>query len=154
MTLAKKTRKQQILEALATMLQESLFTQISVIINNEARPFDRCEKILFLLLAFCERNPGITRLLTGDALTGETERLRDRISQLYNRLETELRKVLRDSELHENIRYSLSVNMTVNIMLSVAEGRISQFVRSDFSSVPTENWQQVWPYVVAGLMQE
>jgi len=196
MTPPKQTRKQQILEALATMLQESpgsrittaalarqvgvseaalyrhfpskskmfegliefiehtLFTQISVIISNESRPFDRCEKILFLLLAFCERNPGITRLLTGDALTGETERLRDRIAQLYNRMETELRKILRDSELRENIRYALSVNATANILLSVAEGRISQFVRSDFKSVPTESWQQIWPHLVSGLIEE
>ncbi len=195
MNLEKKSRKQQILEALATMLEASpgsrittaalakevgvseaalyrhfpskskmfegliefiestLFTQISVIMSNEAKPFDRCEKILFLLLIFSERNPGITRLLTGDALTGETERLRNRIAQLYNRLETELRKVLRDSELQENVHFGLSVNTTANILLSVAEGRISQFVRSGFKRPPTENWQQMWPFLVSGLAE-
>lgn len=145
--------KSKMFEGLIEFIESTLFTQISVIMSNEAKPFDRCEKILFLLLIFCERNPGITRLLTGDALTGETERLRERIIQLYNRLEAELRKVLRDSELQENIRYGLSVNVTANIILSVAEGRISQFVRSGFKRPPTENWQSLWPYLVSGLVE-
>ena len=54
--------------------------------------------IVVLLLTFCERNPGITRLLTGDALTGETDRLRSRVQQLFDRLETELKQILREAE--------------------------------------------------------
>lgn len=195
MTTAKKTRRQQILEALAAMLEaspgarittaalakevgvseaalyrhfpskskmfegliefieETLFSQISVIISNEVKALDRCEKVLYLLLAFSERNPGITRLLTGDALTGETERLRNRISQLFNRLETQLRQILRDSELQQGAKYGMSVNSTVALMLSCAEGRIAQFVRSEFKRMPTEGWQAQWPYLVSGLSE-
>ncbi len=195
MSTVKKTRRQQILEALATMLEaspgarittaalakevgvseaalyrhfpskskmfegliefieETLFSQISVIISNEVKALDRCEKVLYLLLAFCERNPGITRLLTGDALTGETERLRNRISQLFNRLETQLRQILRDAELQQGTKFGMSVNATVGLMLSCAEGRIAQFVRSEFKRIPTENWQAQWPYLVSGLSE-
>lgn len=143
--------KSKMFEGLIEFIEETLFTQIALILTNEARPFDRCEKILYLLLIFCERNPGITRLMTGDALTGETERLRARIGQLYDRVETQLRQILRDSELKDGVKYVLSVNDTANLLLSAAEGRIAQFVRSEFKRMPTEAWQVVWPYLTVGL---
>lgn len=145
--------KSKMFEGLIEFIEETLFSQFSLIINNEVKPFDRCEKILYLLLVFCERNPGITRLLTGDALTGETERLRNRISQLFERLETQLRQVLRDAELRDGMHFGLSVNVTVALLLSAAEGRIAQFVRSEFKRSPTDMWQQQWPYLIAGLSE-
>lgn len=146
--------KSKMFEGLIEFIEDTLFSQVSVILSNEVRALDRCEKVLFLLLVFCERNPGITRLLTGDALTGETERLRNRIIQLFNRLETQLRQILRDAELQQGTKFGLSVNDTVALMLSCTEGRIAQFVRSEFKRMPTENWQAHWPYLVSGLSSE
>lgn len=143
--------KSKMFEALIEFIEETLFSQISLIMTNEAKALDRCEKVLYLLLIFCERNPGITRILTGDALTGETERLRKRISQLFNRLETQLRQILREAELQYGTKFSMSVNSTVGLMLSCAEGRIAQFVRSEFKRTPTEEWQSQWPFLVEGL---
>ncbi|WP_096086723.1 nucleoid occlusion factor SlmA [Agaribacterium haliotis] len=145
--------KSKMYEGLIEFIEQTLFSQINIIVSNESKAFDRCEKILYLLLAFCERNPGITRLLTGDALTGETERLRNRIGQLFDRLETELRQILRDAELRDGIKFSLSVNNTVALLLSAAEGRIAQFVRSEFKRSPTDQWPQMWPYLIAGLAE-
>lgn len=145
--------KSKMYEGLIEFIEQTLFSQINLIISNEAKALDRCEKILYLLLAFCERNPGITRLLTGDALTGETERLRKRISQLFDRLETELRQVLRDAELRDGLKFGMSVNATVALLLSAAEGRIAQFVRSEFKRSPTEQWPHAWPYLTAGLIE-
>ena len=145
--------KSKMYEGLIEFIEQTLFSQIGLIISNEAKAFDRCEKIIYLLLAFCERNPGITRLLTGDALTGETERLRTRIGQLFDRLETELREVLRDAELRDGLKVHLSVNATVNLLLAAAEGKIAQFVRSEFRRSPTELWAQQWPYLIAGLSE-
>ena len=143
--------KSKMFEGLIEFIEETLFSQITLIMSNEANAMDRCEKILYLLLIFCERNPGITRLLTGDALTGETERLRNRIGQLFDRLETQLRQILRDGELREGIKFALSVNATIGILVNCAEGRIAQFVRSEFKRKPTEQWQAQWPYLIAGL---
>lgn len=143
--------KSKMFEGLIEFIEETLFSQISLIMTNEATALDRCEKVLYLLLIFCERNPGITRILTGDALTGETERLRKRISQLFNRLETQLRQILRDTELQNGTKFSMSVNATVSLMLSCAEGRIAQFVRSEFKRAPTEEWQSQWPFLVEGF---
>ena len=106
---------------------------------------------LTLLLAFSERNPGITRILTGDALTGETDRLRQRVLQLFNRMETQLKQIIREAEIAENTRTRLPVGSAVNLMLATAEGRMSQFVRSGFKRSPTENWPDQWAQLTNGL---
>ena len=143
--------KSKMFEGLIEFIEDTLFSQVNIILEKEPEAFGRCEKILYLLVVFCERNPGITRLLTGDALTGETERLRARISQLFERLETQLRQIMRDAEMRDGYRFGLSVNATVNLILSFTEGRIAKFVRSEFKRSPTENWQEQWPYLIAGL---
>ena len=136
--------KAKMFEGLIGFIEESLFTRVTLIMNEEAQGFVACQRILTLLLLFCEKNPGLTRILTGDALNGETDRLRTRVVQLFERLETQLRQILRDAEIHEGLRTSLTHNATANLMLAVAEGRISQFVRSRFRRRPSENWDDQW----------
>ena len=97
-----------------------------------------------MLLTFSERNPGITRILTGDPLSGETDRLRLRVAQLFERLETQLKQLLREAELREGIAPKLEIAIAANLMLATVEGRISQFVRSDFRRLPTEGWDSQW----------
>jgi TetR/AcrR family transcriptional regulator len=122
--------------------------------NDEPGSLARCEKILFLLLTFTERNPGITRLLTGDALTGETERLRNRVAQLFERIETQLKQILREAELREGLRPILPLAAAANMLMACAEGRITQFVRSEFRRLPTEHWAEQWPVLTQGFMSE
>src|SRR5699024_8335832 len=105
-----------------------------------------------LLLTFAERNPGLTRILTGDALAGETERLHDRVVQLFDRLETQLKQILREAELHEGQRTTLPVAVVANLMLATAEGRIGQFARSGFRRPPTEHWAEQWQLLVEGML--
>ena len=96
--------KSKMFEGLIEFIEDTLFSRISMIVKEEQQAIVRCEKILSLLLAFTERNPGITRILTGDALAGETERLRTRVAQLFDRFETQLKQVLREAEINEGIR--------------------------------------------------
>src|SRR5690606_11558534 len=79
--------KSKMFEGLIEFIEETVFSRVTLILSEEPDAAVRCEKILGLLLAFAERNPGISRILTGDALAGETERLRNRVAQLYERLE-------------------------------------------------------------------
>lgn len=136
--------KAKMFEGLIEFVEETIFSRVSLIVTEETSALARCQKILTLLLGFTERNPGITRILTGDALAGETERLRARVIQFYDRLETQLRQILRDAELREHQRTAVPVNTAANLLLSAAEGRISQFVRSEFKRRPTENWDDQW----------
>lgn len=146
--------KSKMFEGLIEFIEDTIFTRISLILSEEPAALRRCEKILLLLLTFTERNPGITRLLTGDALTGETERLRDRVMQLFERVETQIKQVLREAELREGLRPNLPLAAAANLLMASAEGRITQFVRSQFRRKPTEHWAEQWPVLIEGLMRE
>ncbi|WP_439135423.1 nucleoid occlusion factor SlmA [Pseudomaricurvus sp.] len=146
--------KSKMFEGLIEFIEETLFSRIGLITNDESPALARCNKILFLLLTFTERNPGITRLLTGDALTGETERLRARVVQLFDRLETQIKQILREAEIREGVRPVLPVTAAANLLMATAEGRISQFVRSEFKRAPTEYWEEQWPILVSGFFRE
>jgi TetR/AcrR family transcriptional regulator len=146
--------KTKMYEGLIDFIEETLFSRIRVIITEEADSIDQCYRILTLLLTFAERNPGITRLLTGDALTGETDRLHGRIQQLFDRLETQLKQILREAEITVNLRTTTTVSAAANMMLALAEGRISQFVRSGFQRRPTEHWQDQWSVAMTGFFRE
>ncbi|MBB5211657.1 nucleoid occlusion factor SlmA [Microbulbifer hydrolyticus] len=146
--------KSKMFEGLIEFIEETIFSRIKIIMQDEPSALARCQKILHLLLAFCERNPGITRLLTGDALTGETERLHGRILQLFDRLETQLKQILREAELREQLRPAIPLTAAANLLLASAEGRIVQYVRSGFKRKPTEHWMEQWPVLVAGFFRE
>jgi TetR/AcrR family transcriptional regulator len=145
--------KAKMFEGLIEFIEENVFSRVNLIIENETTALARCEKILGLLLTFAERNPGISRILVGDVLIGETERLRGRITQFYDRLETQLRQILREAELREGVRPTIPVSAAVNLLLANAEGRIGQFVRSEFKRRPTEYWQEQWPVLMEGFFK-
>jgi len=144
--------KTKMYEGLIEFIEDTLFSRIAIIVKDEQKAMVQCERVVALLLGFSEKNPGITRLLTGDILTGETERLRQRVSQLFDRLETQLKQILREAELREGTRPALPVASAANLMMSAAEGRLIQFVRSEFRRSPTAGWPQQWQVLTHGLM--
>ncbi|MDO8860172.1 nucleoid occlusion factor SlmA [Haliea sp. E1-2-M8] len=146
--------KGKMFEGLIEFIEDTLFSRISIILNEESGAAARCEKMLLLLLAFTERNPGITRILTGDALTGETERLHQRVAQLFDRYETQLKQVLREAEMREGVRPVIPLGAAANLLMATAEGRIAQFVRSGFTRSPTANWQDQWELLMAGFFRQ
>jgi TetR/AcrR family transcriptional regulator len=145
--------KSKMFEGLIEFIEETLFSRINIILAEESTAASRCEKMLLLLLTFTERNPGITRILTGDALAGETERLHARVAQLFDRLETQLKQVLREAEMREGLRPSVPINTAANLLLAAAEGRISQYVRSGFQRAPTEAWEDQWALLMKGFFR-
>ena len=146
--------KARMFEGLIAFIEETLFERISRILDEVPEAVPRCGQILTLLLAFAEKNPGLSRLLDGDVLTGETARLRLRIHQLFERMETQLKQVLREAELREQRRTLLPASATANLLMAYAEGRISQYVRSDFKRRPTEHWDDQWTLLSAQLLRE
>lgn len=144
--------KARMFEGLIEFIEETIFGLTNRILDDEPNAIGRCEKILGLVLGFAERNPGISRLMTGDVLTGETERLRTRIGQFYERLETQLKQILREGNMNKELDCGEQVGVLANILLSVIEGRIQQFVRSGFKRMPTEHWPEQWRLLKNGLM--
>ncbi|NKI18196.1 nucleoid occlusion factor SlmA [Spongiibacter sp. KMU-166] len=145
--------KAKMFEGLIEFVEEAIFSRISVITEDEGSATTKVGKILHLLLAFTERNPGITRIFNGDALAGEHERLRERVLQFYDRIETQLRQILREAELREGLRTSMTVNSSANLLLAWVDGRIGQFVRSEFRRQPTEHWDEQWLFLVERLFR-
>jgi TetR/AcrR family transcriptional regulator len=146
--------KSKMFEGLIEFIEDTLFTRINIILNEEQTATQRCEKMLMLLLAFAERNPGITRILTGDALAGESERLHQRVAQLFDRFETQLRQVIREAEMREGLRPVIALPAAANLLMAAGEGRISQYVRSGFRRPPTTDWAQQWSLLMSGFFRD
>jgi TetR/AcrR family transcriptional regulator len=144
--------KARMFEGLIEFIEASLFERIRRILDDEPSALARCETIVQLVLAFAEKNPGLSRLMDGDVLTGETARLRTRMSQLFERLETQFKQVLREAELREGLRPQLPVPAAANLLSAFVEGRISQYVRSDFRHRPTSHWNDQWRLLGDGLL--
>jgi len=145
--------KAKMFEALIDFSEDSVFGLITSILEQEKDAIKRCEKIVQLLLGFSERNPGITRILVGDALVGENERLRARVVQFFERLETQLKQILREANLNEGARLVGSIDSGANQMLAHVEGKMSQFVRTSFNNKPTEYYQDQWQTLQRGLFK-
>lgn len=145
--------KSKMFEGLIEFIEETIFTRINLIMSEHPEAITRLEKILFLLLTFTERNPGITRILTGDALTGENERLHSRVVQFFDRLETQLKQVIREAEVHEGLRPQIGLAASANLLVATAEGRIAQYVRSGFKRLPTEQWTDQWLLMTTGFFR-
>ena len=139
--------KAKMFDGLIEFIEDTIFSRVNFILNSDANTQHRCHNTLYLLLSFTEKNPGITRILTGDPLSGESDRLRVRVAQFFDRLETQLRQVLRESELRDGYTIDFDIPATANLMLSVVEGRISQFVRSNFEQKPTQDWERQWQII-------
>ncbi len=144
--------KARMFEGLIKFIEETLFLRISRILDDESSAETRCHNILTLLLNFSDKNPGMTRLLTGDALVGETERLRARMAQLFNRVESQLKQVLREAQIRENLKPGVSPTALANLLLATCEGRLAQFVRSEFKKSPLENWDTQWEFLSRNLL--
>ncbi|MCF6210679.1 MAG: nucleoid occlusion factor SlmA [Gammaproteobacteria bacterium] len=146
--------KARMFEALIEFIEETVFGLINRILDDQSTAQARCEAILGVLLGFSAQNPGLSRILVGDALTGENERLRTRIMQFYSRLETQLKQVLREAESKGELPVGNPSAASANLMLAAVEGRMNQFVRSGFSQSPLQRWEQQWGLLSASLFPD
>ncbi len=146
--------KAKMFEGLIIFIEDTLFSRVKMILQEEEAVIPRCEAILTLLLAFAERNPGMCRILIGDALAGDVERLRGRVIQVFDRLEMQIKQVIREAEIREGLRPSIPQNIAANFLLTFAEGKINQFVRSEFKRKPTDDFQVQWQVVIRSVFPD
>ena len=134
--------KAQMYEGLIEFIEQALFTRINRIISEEAQGVRQLYAILTLLLAFAEKNPGMTRVLVGEALVHENERLQARVNQLHDRLEAVLRQSLRIAASQQAAAVPQDATAAhANALICFVLGRWHQFARSGFKRLPTEYWQ-------------
>ena len=141
--------KARMFEGLIDFIEESIFSRVNLILADHKEALIRCHHILHVLLVFSERNPGMCRILSGDALMGENERLRIRVHQFFEKLESQFKQVLRERKLREDKTFTISEQALANILVSFAEGKISQYVRSGFEKKPSDDFNEQWQFLMA-----
>jgi TetR/AcrR family transcriptional regulator len=143
--------KARMFEGLISFAEDTVFGLIRRILEEDNNAVSRIEKIMALVLGFSAKNPGISSVLVGAALTGETERLRQRVSQFFDRLETQFRQILRERELSLTEAGGRPVNETANLLLTIIEGHMQQYVRSSYRQSPLTGWEQQWQLITTLL---
>ena len=140
--------KAQMFEGLIEFIEQTLFGLVNKITAEETSGLKQLEAIMSSLLGFAKKNPGMTRVLIGDALVNEDERLQTRINQLHDRLEATLKQSLRFAISEKQIAESTDAAAQANLMIAFVIGRWHQFAKSGFRRDPTEQWTAQWPALV------
>ena len=140
--------KAQMFEGLIEFIEQTVFSLVNRIQADEPDAMKQIEATVTALLGFAQKNPGMTRVLIGDALVNEDERLQARINQLHDRLETTLKQALRFALSEKEIPAAVDPTAQANLMLAFVVGRWHQFAKSGFRRDPTEYWPAQWPVIV------
>lgn len=143
--------KTRMFDSLIEFIEDSLITRINLIMQDEKETFNRLRLILLLILGFAERNPGLTRIMTGHALMFEQDRLQGRINQLFERIEAQIRQVLKERKIREGQGFVHDETLLAGQLLSFCEGMLSRFVRSEFRYRPTQEFDLRWPLLASQL---
>ena len=140
--------KAQMFEGLIEFIEQTLFGLVNKITAEETSGLKQLEAIMSTLLGFAKKNPGMTRVLIGDALVNEDERLQVRINQLHDRLEATLKQALRFAVTEKQIPENTDAAAQANLMIAFVIGRWHQFAKSGFRRDPTDQWAAQWPALV------
>ena len=132
--------KAQMFEGLIEFIEQSVFTLVNQILEREADPRVQVQKAIAVLLQFGEKNPGMTRVMVGDALVFENDRLTARMNQFFERIESQLRQSLRQlAEAGGSVTPTVDAHAQASALTAFAIGRLHRFARSGFKKSPTEH---------------
>jgi TetR/AcrR family transcriptional regulator len=135
--------KAQMFEGLIEFIEQTVFGLVNKIATEEQDGLKQVEGILVLLLGFAQKNRGMTRVLIGDALVNEDERLQLRINQFLDRIESTIKQSLRIATTQGKLPADDDVGAHANLLLCYVVGRWNQFGKS-FTRDPMAQWPQQW----------
>jgi len=143
--------KAKMFESLIDFAEETIFSRIKSISAESDDSLNKCNRIINLVLNFCSKNPGITRLLIGNSLVSEYESLNTRIKSIHEKLTQNFEAILavRQNNMGDLIKYS--VDDLANLFTNLIEGKINSFVRSDFNKDPLTNFNSQWQMIKDGI---
>jgi len=132
--------KAQMFEGLIEFIESSVFALVNQITEREASGAVQAQRIVAMVLQFGEKNPGMTRVMVGDALVFENERLSQRMNQFFDRVESQLRQSLRAAaEAAASSTPTVEANAIASALTSLTVGRLQRYARSGFRRLPTEH---------------
>jgi TetR/AcrR family transcriptional regulator len=144
--------KAEMFEGLIEFIEQTLFALINKITGDEKSGLRQLEAIMGVMLAFAQKNRGMTRVLVGDALVNEDDRLQTRINQLHDRLEAALKQALRFGVSQNEIAQEVDIAAQANLLMSYVTGRWHQFAKSGFKRDPVELWPKQWRQLMEGVI--
>jgi len=131
--------KAQMFEGLIEFIEQSLFTIINQIADKEMPVQLKAHQIATVILQFGEKNPGMTRVMVGDALVFENDRLQMRMNQFFDRIESSLRMVYKDAaQTAKSATPTVDAQMQASALVTYVIGRLLRYTRSGFKRLPTE----------------
>ncbi len=131
--------KAQMFEGLIEFIEQSVFTLVNQIQERQAgEPVRQAAAIVTLLVQFAERNPGMTRVMVGDALVFEHERLQQRMNQFFDRIESTLKQCLRQ-DAAASAMPTVDAQVRASLLTAFVVGRLQRFARSGFKRLPSEH---------------
>jgi TetR/AcrR family transcriptional regulator len=142
--------KAQMFEGLIEFIEESIFGLVNKITTDEKSGVKQLEAMLTMLLGFAKKNPGMTRVLIGDALVNENERLQTRINQLHDRLEASIKQALRFASSQNELPADMDTAAQANLLMCYVTGRWHQYAKSGFKREPMEHWTEQWRELIRG----
>jgi TetR/AcrR family transcriptional regulator len=132
--------KAQMFEGLIEFIETSIFSLLNQIAERSDAPEVKARHMVTVLLQFAQRNPGMARVMVGDALVFENDRLEQRMNQFFERFESSLRQVLRDqAQATSSLTPTVDANVQASVLVSFVVGRLQRFARSGYKRLPTEH---------------
>ncbi len=139
--------KAQMFEGLIEFIEQSVFTLVNQIMEREPGANEvasdagvrQAAKVVGMLVQFAEKNPGMTRVMVGDALVFENERLQQRMNQFFDKIESTLKQSLRSAAEDGSATPSLDAQVRASMLTAFVVGRLQRFARSGFKRAPSEH---------------
>ena len=140
--------KAQMFEGLIEFIESSLLGLINKITGEETQGLKQIQAMIGMMLAFAKQNPGMTRVLIGDALVNEDERLQVRINALTDKLEAALKQAVRIAVTQNELPATQDVAAQANVLICYVTGRWHQFAKSGFKKNPVDGFDKQLPLML------
>lgn len=143
--------KRKMFESLVEYAEEAVFSRCQTILQEQDDARVRLQQLVHLVLVFVQRNPGLCRILTGEALVGENGDLRRRASRFFDRLETQVRQILKEGDIRQGLRPRTSATRGAALVMITVEGRIQRYLRSSYEHHPDADFGESWDLLAESL---
>lgn len=132
--------KAQMFEGLIEFIEQSVFTLVNQIVERDLAGSEQAARIVAMVVQFAEKNPGMTRVMVGDALVFENDRLQSRMNQFFDKIEATLRQAFRDAATGDgSATPSVDAQVRASVLTAFVVGRLQRFARSGFRRAPSEH---------------
>ena len=137
--------RRRIFIGLFEAIDELMVPRIRAIFSNEDNILEQCQQVVYLWVAFAENNPGLAKMMIVNNL--DDEQVTEAGEQLINRIQTIMKKELRDAEIQGAIVLKAGIDVIIDFFIQQAQGLINQFLRSHYKASPSQVWSRQWPLI-------